>query len=115
MRGAGNDLPNPRLRLRFPLSPLRRRLDRRPRTRAASGGNPPAADGLSDRPPSAVKSGGVKMWMMLGLICSAVSCNWVPASVAKSYDTRALCVEAAVKAKRNTAMYFELRCVRKEE
>lgn len=55
------------------------------------------------------------MWMMLGLICSAVSCNWVPASVAKSYDTRALCVEAAVKAKRNTAMYFELRCVRKEE
>lgn len=54
------------------------------------------------------------MYVMLGLICSAVGCNWVPINTIGTYDSYVSCEESAAKVKRTTVMYFELRCARKE-
>jgi hypothetical protein len=52
------DLPNPRLPLRFPLSPPRKRLDRRPRARAAKGGKAHEDHGLPTRTGARIEGDG---------------------------------------------------------
>jgi hypothetical protein len=49
------------------------------------------------------------LYVMIGLVCSAVGCEWVSTDE-PTFETEKACLERATYIRPRTAMYFELKC-----
>jgi len=50
------------------------------------------------------------IYVMIGLVCSAVGCEWHPVDHVGSFQTQRECAAKAADYRTKTAMYFDLKC-----
>lgn len=50
------------------------------------------------------------LYVMIGMVCSAIGCQWVPAFDDESFTTEKACIERAQVLQPRSVMYFQMKC-----
>lgn len=50
------------------------------------------------------------LYVMIGMICSSVGCEWVSAFESETFTTEKACIERTQVLQPRSIMYFQLKC-----